>query len=107
RRLGATRPVAYAGPRPRARARVGASRRDVGLRARRRARAQDPLELAAAVAMDRAAPWRARHRACELLGPRPRARPGRGTAARARTRRDARDLAVDHGKGDEMKLGLL
>ena len=47
-------------------------------------------------------------RARQLLGARPRARPRRGTPPVARAGRDARDLAHDHGKGDdEMKLGLL
>ena len=78
-----------------------------GPRGRVRDRGHRPLEPAPALAVDRAEPRRARARARELLRPRPRARPGGGTAARARAGRDARDLALDHGKGDEMKLGLL
>src|SRR5262249_54016092 len=70
-------------------------------------RGRDPFQPAPPLAVDRPAPRRARHRAGQLLGARPRPRPCGGTATDARRRRDARDFAHHHGQGDEMKLGLL
>ncbi len=76
----------------RERARLRASRRDARARPRRRAGRRDPLEPPAPLAVDRPRPRSRRHRAGELLHPRPRLRRFRRAPADARSGRIARDV---------------